>query len=77
VIRLDPADARRRAGASIAGQVDKGSLVVSSVNIVVSQNGTEVTVSADGQVHLTLLRLLLGDRPVALHVVSTATARFS
>jgi Flp pilus assembly protein TadG len=77
IIRLDPADASRRAGASIAGQVDKGSLVVSSVSIVVGQNGAEVTVSADGQVHLTLLRLLLGDRPVSLHVTSTAAARSS
>jgi hypothetical protein len=44
---------------------------------IVVQNGTEVTVSADGQVHLTLLRLLLGDRPVKLHVSSTAAARTS
>ena len=77
VIRLDPADAARRAQASIAGQTDRGSLVVSSVKIVVGQNGSEVTVSADGQVHLTLLRLLIGDRPIALHVSSTAAARSS
>ena len=47
------------------------------VNIVVGQDRSEVTVSADGQVHLLLLRLLLGDRPVSLHVSSTAAARSS
>jgi Flp pilus assembly protein TadG len=77
LVLLDPADATRRAQASIAGQADKGSLVVSSVKIVVVRNPSEVTVSADGQVHLTLLRLLLGDRPVTLHVSSTAAARSS
>ena len=77
LVLLDPADATRRAQASIAGQADKGSLVVSSVKIVVVQDPSEVTVSADGQVHLTLLRLLLGDRPVTLHVSSTAAARSS
>ena len=77
LILLDPTDAARRAQASIASQADKGSLVVSSVKIVVVQDPSEVTVSADGQVHLTLLRLLLGDRPVTLHVSSTAAARAS
>ncbi|MEA2504362.1 MAG: hypothetical protein QOG36_1405 [Actinomycetota bacterium] len=77
LVRLDPTDAAGRAQASIAGQTDKGSLVISSVRIVVVQNPSEVTVSADGQVHLTLLRLLLGDRPVTLHVSSTAAARSS
>jgi Flp pilus assembly protein TadG len=77
LVQLDPADAAGRAQASIAGQADKGSLVISSVKIVVVQNPSEVTVSADGQVHLTLLRLLLGDRPVTLHVSSTAAARSS
>jgi Flp pilus assembly protein TadG len=77
LVLLDPPDAARRAQASIAGQADKGSLVVSSVKIVVVQNPSEVTVSAAGQVHLTLLRLLLGDRPVTLHVSSTAAARSS
>jgi Flp pilus assembly protein TadG len=77
LVLLDPEDAARRAQASIAGQADKGSLVVSSVKIVVVQNPSEVTVSADGQVHLTLLRLLLGDRPVTLQVSSTAAARSS
>jgi Flp pilus assembly protein TadG len=77
LVQLDPTDAARRAQASIAGQTDKGSLVISSVKIVVVQNPSEVTVSADGQVHLTLLRLLLGDRPVILHVSSTAAARSS
>jgi Flp pilus assembly protein TadG len=77
LVVLDPSDAGGRARASIAGQEDKGSLVVSSVKIVVVQNPSEVTVSAEGQVHLTLLRLLLGDRPVTLHVSSTAAARSS
>ena len=77
LVLLDPADAAGRAQASIVGQADKGSLVISSVKIVVVQNPSEVTVSADGQVHLTLLRLLLGDRPVTLHVSSTAAARSS
>ncbi|TMK49727.1 MAG: hypothetical protein E6G66_08530 [Actinobacteria bacterium] len=77
LVRLDPADAAGRARASIAAQADKGSLVLSSVNIVVRQDRSEVTVSADGQVHLILLRLLLGDRPVSLQVSSTAVARSS
>jgi Flp pilus assembly protein TadG len=77
LVRLDPADAAGRARASIATQPDKGSLVVSSVDIVVAEDRSEVTVSADGQVHLLLLRLLLGDRPVSLHVSSTAAARSS
>jgi Flp pilus assembly protein TadG len=77
LVVLDPSDAGGRARASIAGQEDKGSLVVSSVKIVVVQNPSEVTVSAEGQVHLTLLRLLLGDRPVTLRVSSTAAARSS
>ena len=77
LVVLDPSDAAGRARASIASQEDKGSLVVSSVKIVVVQNPSEVTVSAAGQVHLTLLRLLLGDRPVTLHVSSTAAARSS
>jgi Flp pilus assembly protein TadG len=76
-VQLDPAAADARARASIDGQVDKGSLVRSSVQIVVGQDRSEVTVTADGQVHLTLLRLLLGDRPVSLHVSSTAAARAS
>lgn len=75
VVRLDAADAWARADASIAAQPDRGSLVVSSVDIVV--DGSEVTVQADGQVHLTLLRLLIGDRPITLHVSSTAAARGS
>ena len=77
LVQLDLADAAGRARASIAAQADKGSLVLSSVNIVVGQDRSEVTVSADGQVHLLLLRLLLGDRPVSLHVSSTAAARSS
>jgi Flp pilus assembly protein TadG len=77
IVLLDPTDAAGRARASITGQPDRGSLVISSVNIVVGQDRSEVTVSADGQVHLTLLRLLLGDRPVILHVTSTAAARSS
>jgi Flp pilus assembly protein TadG len=77
LVQLDRSDAARRAEASIAGQADRGSLVVSSVKIAVDQDRSEVTVSADGEVHLTLLRLLLGDRPVMLHVASTAVARSS
>jgi Flp pilus assembly protein TadG len=77
LVQLDPTDAAGRAQAAIAGQADRGSLVISSVKIVVGQNRTEVTVSADGRVHLTLLSLLLGDRPVTLHVSSTAAARSS
>ena len=77
LVQLGPTDAAGRAQVAIAGQADKGSLVISSVKIVVVQNPSEVTVSADGQVHLTLLRLLLGDRPVTLHVSSTAAARSS
>lgn len=77
IVRLDQVDVSRRVAASIAEQPDKGSLVVSSVAIRVDQTTSEVTVSADGQVHLTLLRLLLGDRPVNLHIRSTATARSS
>ena len=77
LVQLDPTDAAGRARASIAAQADKGSLVLSSVNIVVGQDRSEVTVSADGQVHLLLLRLVLGDRPVSLHVSSTAAARSS
>ena len=77
LVQLDLADAAGRARASIAAQADKGSLVLSSVNIVVGQDRSEVTVSADGQVHLLLLRLLLADRPVSLHVSSTAAARSS
>jgi len=77
LVRLDPADATGRARASIAAQPDRGSLVGASVNIVVGQDRSEVTGSADGQVHLLLLRLLLGGRPVLLHVSSTAAARSS
>ena len=77
LVRLDPADAAGRARASITAQADKGSLVVSSVDIVVAPDRSEVTVSADGRVHLLLLRLLLGDRPVSLQVRSTAAARSS
>lgn len=72
---LDPADAQRRAEAAIAGQVDSGGLV--GWRFVIAPDRTSITVTADGLVHLTLLRLLLGDRPLALHASSTATARGS
>lgn len=72
MLRFSPAQTQI---ASIAVDFMPVLLVVSSVQIVVSRDRSEVTVSADGQVHLTLLRLLLGDRPVALHVSSTAAAR--
>jgi len=72
VIRLDPAEATSLANRSIEGQADRGSLV--SSNVTVSQDGSEVTVSADGRVLLTLLRLVSGQGPIAVHVSSTALA---
>ena len=75
VIRLDPAEATSLANRSIEGQADRGSLV--SSNVTVSQDGSEVTVSADGRVLLTLLRLVSGQGPIAVHVSSTALARRS
>lgn len=74
-VRLDAAEATRRAQASIDAQQDRGSLVSSS--IVVSQGGSQITVEADGQVRLILLGLLVGDRPIGFHVQSTALARGS
>ena len=77
VVRLDPADATARAEASVAGQPDTGSLVVSSLVVQVAPDGSAITVSAEGSVHLTLLGLLAGARPIGFHVASTASARRS
>lgn len=74
-VLIDPADAERRVGAAVAGQVDKGGLV--GWRAVIAPDRTSITVTADGVVHLTLLRLLLGDRPLNLRASSTATARGS
>jgi Flp pilus assembly protein TadG len=77
IVRLDPTDASNRATASAAAQPDAGSLVSSSLNIEISPDGSEITVSANGQVHLTLLGLLAGGAPIAFHVSSTAAAQRS
>jgi hypothetical protein len=75
-VRLDPALAAGLATRSISSQVDRGSLVSSSVIVTVAQDGSEVTVSADGRIELTLLRLLARG-PLVAHVSSTAAARKS
>lgn len=77
IVRLDPTDAANRASRSVATQPGTGSLVSSSLNIEVSPDGSEITVSANGHVHLTLLGLLAGDTPIAFHVSSTAAAQRS
>lgn len=76
-IRLDPILATTMARASIAGQPDRGALVNSSLSIVVSPDGSEITVSAEGRTSLTLLRLLSGQGAVTFHVTSDAAARRS
>jgi Flp pilus assembly protein TadG len=75
VIRLDPAEAAALANRSIEGQPDRGSLVSSSMTV--SQDGSQITVRADGLVSLTLLRLVSGQGPIPIHVSSTAQARRS
>lgn len=77
VIRLDPALATNMAEASIAGQPDRGSLVNSSLSIVVSPDGSEITVSAEGRTSLTLLSLLSGQGAITFHVISSAAVRRS
>ncbi len=74
VVKLDPALARGLAERSIAAQGDSGSLVSST--IVVADDGSTITVGAEGRVELTLLRLLAAG-PLTLHVSSTAAVRSS
>ncbi|GAC1364622.1 MAG: hypothetical protein NVSMB32_07330 [Actinomycetota bacterium] len=74
-LRLDRADATSRAQRSIASQVDQGSLVSSTIDV--APDGSKITVSAMGSVHLSLLGLLAGTMPVDIHVSSTAAAQRS
>ena len=74
-VLIDPAEAKRRVDAAVGGQSDNGGLV--GWRLVIAPDRTSITVTANGVVHLTLLRLLLGDRPLSLHATSTATARGS
>jgi Flp pilus assembly protein TadG len=68
---LDPAAAVPLAQANLASQSDLGPLA--AVNIFVNPNGQQISVRLQENVHLTLLSLVEGDRPL----VVTATASSS
>jgi Flp pilus assembly protein TadG len=68
---LDPAAALPLAQANLASQSDLGPLA--GVNISVSPGGQEISVVLQEDVHLTLLALVEGDRPL----VVTASASSS
>ena len=69
VVRLDPADAQRRAQASLAGQLDRGAL--RDARVVASEG--EVTVTVGGSVDFSLLQIVApGDE---FDITVRATAR--
>lgn len=73
-IRLDPAVAEQLARDNLDAQTDRRSLVASSARAT----PTEVTVSATGRVHFTLLRIFMGDQaPFTVTVSATAGPRRS
>jgi Flp pilus assembly protein TadG len=65
---LDPVAAEQRARQSLAGQLDRASLRTASVRA----DGDQVTVAVEGDVGLTLLRLVEGGGPFTVRVSSTA-----
>lgn len=63
VVQLDPVEARRRATASLASQLDRRAATGSRVHV----GASSVTVEVDGQVEFSLLRLLgPGDLPITV-----------
>lgn len=67
---LDPSSALELASANLASQAGLGPLV--SANIEVAPNGSEITVVLRKDVHLTLLRLVEGNRPLVVAAQATA-----
>jgi Flp pilus assembly protein TadG len=70
-VQLDPALAEQRAYTSIAGQQDTGEITGYQASATTDQ----ITVTVDGQVDLTLLRLLPGRDAIAVTVTATADPR--
>lgn len=71
-VALDPVRAEQLAWNNLNTQTDTGALTAAAV----TATPTEITVAADGAVHLTLLRILAPDRsPVPIHVTATAEPR--
>jgi Flp pilus assembly protein TadG len=70
-VQLDPALAEQRAYASLAGQQDAGDITGYQASATTGQ----VTVTVEGQVEFTLLRVLPGDDAVAMSVTATADPR--
>ena len=65
---LDPAAAEARARRSLAAQLDRSALRIS----VVRADAASVTVTVEGDVELTLLRLVQGGAPFTVRVSATA-----
>jgi hypothetical protein len=67
---LDPSSALELASANLASQAGLGPLV--SANIEVAPNASDITVLLRKDVHLTLLRLVEGNRPLVVAAQATA-----
>jgi Flp pilus assembly protein TadG len=68
---LDPAAAVPLAQANLAAQSDLGPLA--AVNIYVSPNGQQISVRLQEDVHLTLLALVEGNRPLVVTASASST----
>lgn len=72
VVELDPHLAERRALANLEAQTETAALIAATV----SANESEITVTAQGSVTLTLMRVLLADRgPMVFTATAVASPR--